>query len=41
MGPILYRTALQSGPVDDQLIDQLLDSVGTWRDRDAAVSVPR
>jgi AcrR family transcriptional regulator len=31
VGPILYRTALQSGPVDDRLIDQLIDAVGTWR----------
>jgi AcrR family transcriptional regulator len=31
VGPILYRTALQSGPVDDRLIDRLIDAVGTWR----------
>jgi AcrR family transcriptional regulator len=31
VGPILYRTALQAGPVDDRLIDQLIDAVGSWR----------
>ena len=35
MGQLLYRTALQSGSVDDdlidRLIDRLIDAVGTWR----------
>jgi AcrR family transcriptional regulator len=31
VGPLLYRTALQSGSVDDDLIDRLIDRVGTWR----------
>ena len=31
VGPILYRTAMQSGSVDDDLIDRLIDTVGTWR----------
>lgn len=31
VGPIVYRTAMQRGPVSDCLIDRLLDSVGTWR----------
>lgn len=30
-GPILYRTALQLGSVDDDLIDRLIDTLGTWR----------
>ncbi|WP_410667929.1 TetR/AcrR family transcriptional regulator [Amycolatopsis sp. cmx-4-68] len=31
VGPIVYRTTMQRGPVSDGLIDRLVDSVGTWR----------
>ncbi|HSZ38598.1 MAG TPA: TetR/AcrR family transcriptional regulator [Trebonia sp.] len=31
MGPILQRTCMQAGTVSDELIDRLLDSIGTWR----------
>jgi AcrR family transcriptional regulator len=31
VGPIVYRTALEAAPVPDLLIEQLIDSVGTWR----------
>jgi AcrR family transcriptional regulator len=30
VGPIVYRTAMQRGEVSDDLIDRLIDSVGTW-----------
>jgi AcrR family transcriptional regulator len=30
-GPILYRTSAQSGTVSDNLIEQLIESLGTWR----------
>jgi AcrR family transcriptional regulator len=29
-GPILFRTNVQAGTVSDELIDRLIDSVGTW-----------
>ncbi|MQY21457.1 hypothetical protein NRB20_45680 [Nocardia sp. RB20] len=32
VGPIVYRTTMQQGTVADDLIDRLLDSIGTWRD---------
>ena len=31
VGPILYRTALQGGTVPGELIDRILDSIGTWQ----------
>jgi AcrR family transcriptional regulator len=31
LGPIVYRTTMERGEVSDNLIDRLLDSVGTWR----------
>ncbi|HWO67326.1 MAG TPA: TetR/AcrR family transcriptional regulator [Umezawaea sp.] len=31
VGPIVYRTAMQRSPVSDDLIDRLIDSIGTWR----------
>ena len=31
IGPIVYRTALEGAPVPDHLLEQLLDSIGTWR----------
>ena len=31
VGPILYRTALQAGAVPGELIDRILDSIGTWQ----------
>jgi len=31
VGPIVYRTALEAAPVPDQLLEELLDSVGRWR----------
>jgi AcrR family transcriptional regulator len=30
LGPLLYRTMFQAGIVSDELIDQLLDNVGSW-----------
>ena len=30
VGPIVYHTIMQMGAVSDDLIDRLLDSVGTW-----------
>ncbi len=33
VGPILQRTCMQAGTVSDELIDRLLDSIGTWRPR--------
>jgi AcrR family transcriptional regulator len=30
IGPILYRTVLQTRTVPGELIDQILDSIGTW-----------
>jgi AcrR family transcriptional regulator len=30
VGPIVYRTTMQRGEVSDDLIDRLIDSVGTW-----------
>jgi AcrR family transcriptional regulator len=30
VGPIVYRTAMQRGTVSDDLIDRLIDSMGTW-----------
>jgi AcrR family transcriptional regulator len=30
VGPILQRTCMQAGTVSDDLIDRLLDSIGTW-----------
>jgi AcrR family transcriptional regulator len=30
IGPILYRISMQTGPVSDDLIDRIVDSVGTW-----------
>ena len=30
MGPILHRTCMQAGTVSDDLIDRLIDSIGTW-----------
>jgi hypothetical protein len=29
-GPVLYRTSMQAGTVSDDLIDRLIESVGTW-----------
>jgi AcrR family transcriptional regulator len=31
VGPIVYRTTNQMGAVSDDLIDRLIDGVGTWR----------
>jgi hypothetical protein len=31
IGPILYRTVLQTRTVPAELIDQILDSIGTWQ----------
>jgi AcrR family transcriptional regulator len=31
VGPILQRTCMQGGTVSDELIDRLIDSVGTWQ----------
>jgi AcrR family transcriptional regulator len=31
IGPITYRTGMQASDVTDDLIDQVIDSVGTWR----------
>jgi AcrR family transcriptional regulator len=33
VGPILQRTCMQGGTVSDELIDRLMDSVGTWNPR--------
>jgi AcrR family transcriptional regulator len=33
VGPILQRTCVQGGTVSDDLIDRILDSIGTWRPR--------
>ncbi|GAA1300272.1 TetR/AcrR family transcriptional regulator [Saccharothrix xinjiangensis] len=33
IGPLLYRGALEPGPVPDALLDRLLDAAGTWADR--------
>lgn len=33
IGPLLYRAALEPGPVSDAMIDRLLDAMGTWTDR--------
>jgi AcrR family transcriptional regulator len=30
VGPILQRTCFQTGTVSDELIDRLMDSIGTW-----------
>jgi AcrR family transcriptional regulator len=30
VGPILQRTCMQAGTVSDELIDRLMDSIGTW-----------
>ena len=30
VGPIVYRTALETRTVPDRLLDQLIDSLGTW-----------
>jgi hypothetical protein len=30
VGPILQRTCFQAGTVSDELIDRLMDSIGTW-----------
>jgi AcrR family transcriptional regulator len=30
VGPILHRTCMQGGTVSDELIDRLIDSIGTW-----------
>lgn len=30
VGPIVYRTTMQTGTVSDGFIDRLIDSVGTW-----------
>jgi AcrR family transcriptional regulator len=32
VGPIVYRTTMQRGVVSDDLIDRLIDSVGTWHE---------
>jgi hypothetical protein len=32
-GPILPRTCMEAGTVSDDLIDRLLDSLGTWHPR--------
>jgi AcrR family transcriptional regulator len=40
VGPILQRTCMQAGTVSDDLIDRLIDSIGTWhspRDRRSAL----
>ncbi|MFG1648048.1 TetR/AcrR family transcriptional regulator [Amycolatopsis sp. NPDC049252] len=31
VGPVVYRTAMQRAEVSDDLVDRLLDGVGTWR----------
>jgi AcrR family transcriptional regulator len=31
VGPLLHRTCVQGGTVSDDLIDRLIDSVGTWQ----------
>ncbi|GLY37547.1 TetR family transcriptional regulator [Amycolatopsis sp. NBRC 101858] len=31
VGPIVYRTAMQRGAVSGDLVDRLIDSIGTWR----------
>lgn len=31
MGPILQRTCMEGGTVSDDLIERIIDSVGTWR----------
>jgi len=31
VGPILHRTCMQAGTVSDDLIDRIMDSIGTWR----------
>lgn len=31
MGPILQRTCMEGGTVSDDLIERIVDSVGTWR----------
>jgi AcrR family transcriptional regulator len=39
VGPILQRTCMQAGTVSDELLDRLIDSIGTWhspRDRQSA-----
>jgi AcrR family transcriptional regulator len=33
VGPILQRTCMQAGTVSDDLIDRLMDSIGTWYPR--------
>jgi AcrR family transcriptional regulator len=32
IGPILYRISMQTGTVSDDLIDRLVDSVGSWHE---------
>jgi len=31
VGPILQRTCIEAGTVSDDLLDRIIDSVGTWR----------
>jgi AcrR family transcriptional regulator len=33
VGPILQRTCMEAGTVSDDLIDRIIDSVGTWHPR--------
>jgi AcrR family transcriptional regulator len=38
IGPLLYRSLLEPGPLSDDLIDRLLDAAGTWTDVELGVS---
>jgi Bacterial regulatory proteins, tetR family/Tetracyclin repressor-like, C-terminal domain len=39
LGPIVYRAALQNGPVADELLDTVIDSVAHWRPVDGGAVV--
>jgi AcrR family transcriptional regulator len=44
VGPILQRTCMQAGTVSDELLDRLIDSIGTWHspwDRQSALGDAR